>query len=112
MTGEERARRVGLNEALFRELNEQLQLLAGGLLPSETPLDLICECARADCAARLRVSRGAYERIRSDPVLFFVRAGHVEEEVEDVVEETPAYQVVRKHEGTPAAIAAATDPRS
>lgn len=109
---DERARRLGLNEALFRELNEQLERLAGDMLPPETPLDIVCECANADCAARLRVSREAYERVRSDSALFFAAEGHGVPDLEDVVERAAAYTVVRKHEGVPAEIAEATDPRA
>lgn len=109
---DERARRLGLNEALFRELNEQLERLAGDALPPETPLDIVCECANADCAARLRVARGAYEQARADSALFLVADGHVVPDLEKVVEQAAGYMVVRKHEGLPAQVAEATDPRT
>jgi hypothetical protein len=53
-----------------------------------------------------------YEEIRSDSALFFIKAGHDKPDVEDVVQETDAYSVVRKHPGEPERIAQATDSRA
>ena len=49
---EERERRIGMNEALFREVNERLEELAQGFAHPET-LDLICECGNVSCASRI-----------------------------------------------------------
>ena len=43
---DERTRRIGLNEAVFREINERIEELAAGFKVGEG-LDLICECGNA-----------------------------------------------------------------
>lgn len=109
----ERAARIGRNEALFREVNEQVDELNRSLSSLGDPtMHIVCECGELSCVERLVVPIPAYERVRSDSVLFFVHPGHAEPDVEDVVEEQTAYHVVRKHPGEPQRIAAETDPRS
>jgi hypothetical protein len=113
MTGDqgERARRIGLNEALFREVNERVTDLAQRFDPAGR-LALVCECGAVECAEGIRVDRDEYELVRADPRLFMVLAGHELEGVEDVVERRAGYVVVRKREGEPAHVAESTDPRS
>jgi hypothetical protein len=108
----ERARRIGLNEAVFREVNERIRGLAGRFGLTTQPLDLVCECGDATCAERIVMTLGDYERIRADPALFAVVPGHEAEDVEAVVEESKGYAVIRKHEGGESELARATDPRS
>ena len=110
---DERKRRIGENEALFRTVNETVDELNRGLaaLTDET-IDIVCECGDIDCQQRLVVPLPAYEHVRSESVLFFVVPGHELPSTETVVEETSGYNVVRKDPGGPAAIAEATDPRS
>src|SRR3954447_11809118 len=107
----ERARRIGLNEAVFRQVNEQLEALADRFSSPGDALDLICECGDARCDQRLVLSRSQYERLRADPVLFAVVPGHVAPDVEDVVGHGPGYEVVRRQAALPTDVAAATDPR-
>jgi len=107
----ERARRLGLNEAVFRRVNEQLAALADQFRSDGEALDLICECGDAGCDQRLLLSRPQYERLRADPVLFAVVPGHVSPEVEDAVERGRGYEVVRKRSGVPEEVARSTDPR-
>jgi hypothetical protein len=112
MHDEERTRRIGMNEALFRKVNEQLEDLNRGLAQvSDETMHIVCECGDLECHAPLVVPISAYEEVRADPALFFVLEDHVESDVEDVVEKTPGYDVVRKHPGLPERIAEETDPR-
>jgi hypothetical protein len=109
----ERAVRIGRNEALFREVNEEIDVLNrtfAGL--GDRTMHVVCECGDLDCSAGLVVPLAAYEQVRADPALFLVQPGHVAEDVEEVVEEQAGYQVVRKHPGQPERIAVETDPRS
>jgi hypothetical protein len=108
---DERARRIGLNEALFREVNEQIRGLADEFSARRDAIDVICECGNADCAERLDVGISDYERVRAESVLYIVAKGHVFPDVEQVVEEADGYDVVRKCEGTPADVARETNPR-
>jgi hypothetical protein len=103
---DERGRRLGRNEALFREVNEQIETLNQGLAAiSDEKMHIVCECASLDCAEQLTVPIADYERIRADAELFFVARGHERLDVEVVVEENPAFTVVRKNKGAPAQIA-------
>jgi hypothetical protein len=90
---DERARRVVLNEAVFRQANEALVWFQN----SESTLDLMCECGRADCVAKIEMSRSEYEQLRADPTLFAVVRGHEISGVERVVEAREGYDVVEKH---------------
>ena len=108
---DERAARIGKNEALFREVNERVKNVneSFGELPDA---QFVCECGDRGCFERVTVPLDEYERIRADPTTFFVKDGHQEADVESVVAAGEGYFVVRKHAGDPATIAAETDPRS
>lgn len=106
-----REERIGMNEAVFRDVNERIQDVANTFDLTSEPLDLICECGDASCVARISLTREEYERMRSDPQLFAVAPGHVAPDVEKVVASNPGYDVVRKYKGVPAEIAQKTDPR-
>ena len=112
MNDDERARRIGLNEAVFREVNERLEGIASTVAVGHELLDLVCECGDASCTARLRVDRAEYERTRADPRHFLVCTGHVIPDVERVLREGKDYEVVEKLPGVPEEIAEETDPRS
>ena len=108
----EHVRRVGLNEAVFREVNERIEDLTRRFDVGQGELDLICECGNADCTERIAMSVSDYEQLRSDPTLFAVVAGHEEPSAEDVVASRQGIHIVRKPPGQPAEIAEQTDPRS
>ena len=113
MVDEERARRIGANEAVFRKVNEQIEDLNRGFAEmSGGTMQVVCECGDIKCAEQVTVSIGTYERIRSDPALFLTVEGHEAVDVEAVVEQVDSYQVVRKRAGQPERIAVRTDPRS
>jgi len=104
---EERAAR---NEALFREVNEQVRSLSGEFGAAASEVSFVCECSDDACAERLRLALGVYETVRSNPRRFFVVPGH-EGGFEHVVERAAGYFVVEK-EGDAARVAEQTDPRS
>lgn len=108
----ERVRRIGLNEAVFRAVNEQIDRLAERFGLTDDALDLVCECGDAECADRIRMKHSDYERLRSDATTFAVVPGHEVPDVEEVVERGKGYDVVRKRSGEPALIAERTDNRS
>jgi antibiotic biosynthesis monooxygenase (ABM) superfamily enzyme len=109
---EERARRVGLNEAIFRQVNEQIRGLNREFGTEESTMSVICECGDGDCADRLEIRSSDYERVRSDSRLYVIAKGHEIPDVEDVVEQTEGYDVVQKREGSPAELSRELDPRS
>jgi hypothetical protein len=113
MSDEERARRIGTNEALFRQVNEEVESLQHGMRDvSDDLMHIVCECGELSCVERLAVPNATYARVRSDPMRFFVTPGHEIPDVEDVVEQGDGFYVVAKHAGVPERVARATDPRA
>lgn len=108
----EHARRIGLNEAVFRAVNEEIESLAERFGLTEHTLDLICECGDASCAQRIQMSHADYTALREDPRTFAVVPGHEIPDVEVVVANRKGYDIVRKRSGAPAEVAEATDSRS
>jgi hypothetical protein len=109
---EERDARIGRNEALFREINERLNALQETFDSLTEQADFVCECGDVTCGEQITMSLDDYARLRSNPTWFAIKPGHEEHDVEDVVEKRRGYDIVRKHEGIPADIARAEDPRS
>jgi|SRR5918999_477940 hypothetical protein len=109
---DDRQRRRALNEAAFRQINERLRSLNEAFGEFSGRFSVVCECDDSACVDEISMTPAEYEGVRSKPVLFFVRPGHQSPAVETVVEERGEYYVVRKHEGEPAEIAEATDPRT
>ena len=107
-----RKERIGLNEAVFREVNERIEGLAETFQLKGEPLDLVCECGDATCVQRLSMTHDEYEELRSDPRQFAVHPGHEIPDVESVVARKKGYDVVAKDRGTPERVAEETNPRS
>jgi hypothetical protein len=108
---DERAERIGRNEALFRSINENLEELNDAMAPMTGTFEIVCECGAAGCIEQLRLTPIEYERVRSDPVLFVIRPGHAEPDVEEVVGAADEYEIVRKRAGVPARVARDLDER-
>ena len=109
---DERARRVGLNEAIFRQVNEQIRDLNRDFATDEGTMTVICECGNADCTERLELPAQEYERVRSDARHYVIAKGHEIPSVETVVEQTDGYDIVQKDEGAAAELSKELDPRS
>jgi hypothetical protein len=109
---DERGRRLGLNEALFREVNERLRDLNEAFGPMTNRVELVCECANATCAERISFTLREYEELRAEPDRFVIAPGHEVPDVEDVIATGDGWHIVRKRPGVPRKVAEATDPRS
>ena len=109
---EDQAKRVGLNESIFRQVNEQIGSLNRDLGTDGTAITVVCECADGECTERFEMQISAYERVRADPRCYVVVPGHELPEYESVVDRGDGYDVVQKRDGTAAALAEETDPRS
>jgi hypothetical protein len=107
----ERKRRIGENEAVFRDVNEQIRGLTGRLSTATETMSIVCECGTRSCTDQFGVRLAEYERVREDATLFFIKPGHDLPESETVVEKLGIYRIVRKDPGGPAELAQATDPR-
>jgi hypothetical protein len=106
-----REERIGLNEAVFREVNERIEGLAETFQLNQEPLDLICECGDATCVRRISMTRVEYEELRSESHQFAVHPGHEIPDVESVIARRKGYDIVQKDKGTPERVAEQTDPR-
>jgi hypothetical protein len=108
---DERAHKIGRNEAMFREVNERIEDLAETFGLGGRPLELICECGDASCTQQITMTIADYEALRKDPTLFAVYPGHEIPDVESIVERRDGYDVIRKREGEPARVARETHSR-
>jgi hypothetical protein len=104
---DERARRIGENEALYRSVNDRIESLNQAFGVVAESMAVVCECGRLDCAEQITLDVPTYEHVRSDPTRFVVLPGHEEPDVETVVEEHGDFNVVRKDPGGPAELARA-----
>jgi len=109
---EERGERIGRNEALFREVNENIERISATLEVNDERLQILCECGVQTCLEQLDVAMADYERVRSEPTLFLIKPGHEHTDLEEVVEEHDGYHVVRKRDSDAARVARDLDPRS
>lgn len=105
-------RRKAMNEVVFREVNERIEGLQRRFaLAEDEPLQIVCECDRLDCHERVSMPLESYELLRAEAACFVVVPGHEDHSVEDVVDSSAGYVVVRKHAGEPREIAEENDPR-
>ena len=109
---EPRARRVGENEAIFREVNERLRDVGESFSLVSEEAQFICECADPTCTVPLAMTLAKYEEIRANPAQFAVAPGHEAPDLERVVEDAGKFYVIEKHVGEPAELARQRDPRS
>ena len=107
----DREERVARNEAVIREINEEIED-ALGLEARKGHVPMLCECGRSECEDVLPITIREYEEVRSDPRRFAVVREHVMADIEAIVSETDRFVVVQKREGAPARSAEALDPRS
>ncbi len=109
---DERQRRIGENEVIFREVNERVRETQETFEADSGQAEFVCECGDASCVDRIRMTLSEYEEVRADPAHFAIVPGHEFEGVETIVAREGRYDVVRKLPGGPEEIAISTDPRS
>jgi hypothetical protein len=109
---DERARRIGENEALYRSVNEKIEGLNQAFGTLTESMTIVCECGSIACTEQIELDLPTYERVRADPTLFVAVPGHQIPDVESVVEEHDASVIIRKDQGDPADLAEDLDPRS
>jgi hypothetical protein len=96
-------------QALFREVNEQIEQLAVGFV--EGRHSYICECAKRQCTEPMELTCREYEAVREHANRFVVLPGHENAATETVVEQHDRYSVVETIAGEAARIARETEPR-
>jgi hypothetical protein len=109
---DERERKIGENEALYRTVNERIDDLNQVFGTITNTMTVVCECGDGACAQQIELAVGDYERVRSESTNFIIVPGHEIPDVEDVVERNDTFDVVRKHAGDIAELARETDPRA
>ena len=87
--------RAARNEALFREVNENIARLDERHEAADGPV-FVCECANPECTQRLSIDAETYRRVREEPRWFLLVPGHEDPEIERVVESRPDYLIVEK----------------
>jgi hypothetical protein len=94
-----RAESVARNEALLRQVNQQIERLSAGVEERGwTPggrIEFLCECGRG-CDRRLLLSRDEYDDVHAQADRFVVAPGHFTAEIEAVVAHTDRFVVVDK----------------
>ena len=96
-SGEAREVRAGRNEALFREVNENIARLQADFDAAAADPMFVCECADLECTDQLpTVDLDVFQRTREKPRRFLVIRGHEDARVESVVETYAVYLVVEK----------------
>ena len=90
------AARVAMNQARFREANEQIESRA--IVAGVETVPFICECADPNCTKLIRVSIREYEKVRAESVLFLNAPGHEVHsgDYSEVVSRNERYVVTRK----------------
>jgi len=88
--------RAARNEALFREVNENIARLEERHDATTSEPVFLCECANADCTDHVAIEPEAYARVRKRPRRFIVIPGHEEKQLERVVETHRDYVIVEK----------------
>jgi hypothetical protein len=106
-----REERLARNETLFRSVNENIEDAAISGQLDDHVFEFFCECSNLDCTLLMPMTLAEYERVRADPRQFVVAPGHDLPEIEAVVAQSSAYQVVVK-EGDAAEFVTEHDPRS
>ena len=108
---DERERRLGVNEAMFREVNERVEEINKAFGSITGQFEIFCECGDASCAERLTVPMSEYERVRSDSKQFLLMVGHEDPTVERMIENHDSFVIVEKEGVEAEEVAEATDPR-
>src|SRR3982751_1418015 len=102
---DERARRIGKNEDLYRSINERIEDLNTAFGMVTETMTVVCECGDLECHEQIVLDMPTFEHVRADPTQFLVVPGHELPDVETVAERHESYYVVRKDPGGPAELA-------
>ena len=94
---DERTQRILENERAFRTINQRLRadLERSG---EDGLVGFVCECGHASCHDTVQLTSEEYRVVHLRQDQFVSLADHVIPDVEDVIDRTARYIVVRKHE--------------
>lgn len=102
------------NEMIFRRINEKVgddlgaldaMHIEDGNIHLITDSDLLlrfkCECSDENCSVRIPMQLSEYQKIHANRDTFVVLPDHQVDPIEEVVQETADYNVVKKNNSTP-----------
>jgi hypothetical protein len=101
---EAQEKRLAMNEALFRDVNERIREISDSFGQQDATYDFLCECSDPACTERVVLTRAEYEDVRSESTRFVVAKGHAMPEIEAVVAQAEDHVIVEK-EGAAADVA-------
>jgi hypothetical protein len=101
---EAQKKRLAMNEALFRDVNERIREISDSFGQKDATYDFLCECSDPSCAEKVVLTPDEYGHVRAESTRFVVAKGHAMPEIESVVAQADDHVVVEK-EGTAADIA-------
>lgn len=107
--GHLRRTRLAKNQALFRDVNERVSMVAAEYV-TKGPLSFVCECSDTECGAQIDLTHDEYDRVRGVSTWFVIVPGHEILDIEDVVESNSRFAIVEKRDAA-AEVVAARDPR-
>jgi hypothetical protein len=110
-----RGERLVQNQALIRDLNEQVDQLGrqlGHAPGGSERLHVFCECANRGCVQLIELARREYESVRCDADAFLVAPGHEVPSIERTIRRMDGYLVVVKFHPETTRIARARGRRS
>lgn len=87
-------RRLVHNEKVFRQVNEAREETSTA--SAAATLEFVCECSDPECTGRISMSGQEFESVRRSPDRYIVLPGHEMPELERVVEDRGAFEVVEK----------------
>jgi hypothetical protein len=96
LTDDARVRRLAANEAIARQVNEQVEELAQRWSTGGEPLEILCECSLGECTQRLHVPLADYNGVREHDARFMLADDHVVAGIEKRVGEVGDATVVEK----------------
>jgi hypothetical protein len=89
--------RVAKNEAMHRAVNREIENVAEDLGERDgDTFEVLCECGQPGCTSLRLVTIRDYDRVHGQRDRFIVARGHMDPELERVVEEADQYLVVDK----------------
>ena len=84
--------RLARNQALFREVNERIETIAGDY----EVVEFVCECSSTACVSTIELNVREYERVRSNSTWFLIEPDHDIPQIERVISQDDGYAVVEK----------------
>ena len=106
----ERERRLGENEVLYRDVNERVREL-NEQFGIDDRIEFVCECANLECSERITLTKAEYEHVRGDGARFAVTPGHEDPTIEHVIARNERFFTIAKDDDGPAQLARDADPR-